>query len=248
MLVPHHNRKHFFNETFFDVINTERKAYWLGFLYADGANCDKARNVSLSVSEIDAYILDCLKQDMGSDHKIYVKTSSGFKGKPIHMLLFCSVYLCNSLMKQGCIPRKSLTLKFPTTTQVPEHLHNHFIRGYFDGDGSFSFRVVKNKISAKGTVNIISSEDFCRKLKDILNKFLPIGGYINTHTCESGHKVFYLTLNGGNQVIQFMDWIYQDATIFLNRKREKYREFLISRNQTMSLRLKNTYQPHFVNF
>lgn len=245
---PHHNRKHFFDEQYFDIINTEEKAYWLGFLYADGANCDKGKNVSLSVSEVDAYMLERLKQNIGSDHKIYIKLSSGFKGKPIHMLLLNSVYLCDSLARQGCIPRKSLTLKFPTVEQVPVDLLRHFVRGYFDGDGSFCSRVTKNKTSLKGEVSIVSSEMFCEKMKEVLNQLFSIGGYIKTHTCPSGQETFYFVLNGGNQVIQFMDWIYKDATIFLDRKREKYRQFLINRNITMPLRFKNTYQQHFVNF
>lgn len=38
------------------------------------------------------------------------------------------------LSKHGCVPNKSLILKFPTT--LPNELVNDFIRGYFDGDGS----------------------------------------------------------------------------------------------------------------
>ena len=47
----------------------------------------------------------------------------------------------NDLIKQGCVPRKSLILTFPNTNQVPENLINHFIRGYFDGDGSISYGI-----------------------------------------------------------------------------------------------------------
>lgn len=236
------------NESFFDIIDTEEKAYWLGFLYADGANCDKAGNVSLSLTETDAHMLKRLQTAIGSDHKIYVKHSSGFKGRPIHCLVMCSVYLCGSLSKQGCVPRKSLTLQFPTVAQVPEHLLRHFVRGYFDGDGSFSTSQRKDKTTVTGYVSIISSRGFCDSLRRVVNAESPIGGYVKTHRCASGEVVYYYVLNGANQVIAFMDWIYQDASVYLPRKRERYRQYLLQRNETMGLRLKRAFVPHVVNW
>lgn len=44
--------------------------------------------------------------------------------------------MVNDLEKLGCVSNKSLILKFPTKEQVPENLTSHFLRGYFDGDGS----------------------------------------------------------------------------------------------------------------
>lgn len=245
--MPHHNRRHFFNQAYFDQIDTEEKAYWLGFLYADGANCDKAANVSMGLAECDAYMLGHFQRAIGSDHKIYIKRSSGYAGTPIHCLIVCSRYLCDSLSKQGCTPRKSLTLQFPTEEQVPKHLARHFIRGYFDGDGSISTGYKQNKKTATAYVSVISSHKFCESIKEIVNKDVPIGGVIKTHRCASGREVFYYVLNGGNQVIAFMDWLYKDATISLDRKREKYRQFLIARNETMPLRFKNIFIPHVVD-
>lgn len=34
-------RKYSVNEIFFEVINTEEKAYWLGFIFADGCVLDR---------------------------------------------------------------------------------------------------------------------------------------------------------------------------------------------------------------
>jgi hypothetical protein len=246
--MSHHNRKHFFDETYFDVIDTEAKAYWLGFLYADGANCDKARNVSLSLTESDAYMLKLLQKELKSDHKIFVKHGSGFVGKPTHMLLMHSVYLCDSLSKQGCTPRKSLDLQFPTQAQVPTKLLRHFIRGYFDGDGSFSTNMKKNKKTLSGQVSIVSSKSFCEELKRLIDAHRKIDGYVKLHRCASGKEVFYYILNGANQIIDFMDWLYKDATVYMARKRDRYRQFLVSRNATMPLRFKHTFVPHDVSW
>ncbi len=247
MLTAHHSRTHFFNETFFDIIDTEEKAYWLGFLYADGANCDKANNVSLSLTESDAEMLIKLQKAIGSDHKIYVRVSNKSKN-PVHTLLLCSKYLCSSLSKQGCTPRKSLTLQFPTEEQVPKHLLNHFVRGYFDGDGSFYVSKRKGKTTITGYASVVSSEAFCTSLKTELNKILPIGGCVKEHKCKSGKLVYYFNLNGASQVISFMDWMYNEATVYLPRKRERYHNWLTERNKTMPLRLKYSFVPHCITF
>lgn len=57
------------------------------------------------------------------------------------------------LIKQGCIPNKSLVLTFPNKHQVPENLINHFIRGYFDGDGSISYGI-RERYSVRKKQNV----------------------------------------------------------------------------------------------
>ncbi len=244
MITPYHSRRHIFSEDYFDAIDTEPKAYWLGFLYADGANCDKARNVSLSLAEVDRDHIVRFQRVIDSDHKIFVKHSSGFAGSPIHCLVLHSTYLCASLARQGCTPRKSLTLQFPTPEQVPPHLLRHFVRGYFDGDGSFYTSHRRGKVTTTGYVSIGSSRAFCDALREVVNGVMPIGGVVKRHKCKSGQEVFYYNLNGAKQVIGFMDWIYDSATVYLPRKREKYREFLVQRNQTMPARFVRSYVPH----
>ena len=51
-------RKYPIQEDFFDVIDTEEKAYVLGLLYADGYNNTDRNSVSLSLKESDKEILE----------------------------------------------------------------------------------------------------------------------------------------------------------------------------------------------
>lgn len=74
----------------------------------------------------------------------------------------------DDLIKHGCIPNKSLKLKFPTT--VPDKLIRHFVRGYFDGDGS----IAKNE----DRCTLISTQEFCDELKKIVKELLSVNSSI----------------------------------------------------------------------
>lgn len=63
----------------------------------------------------------------------------------------------NDLKRLGCTEQKSLNLTFPTKEQVPPHLLHHFIRGYFDGDGSISLYNNDYHVSIVGTESFIKS-------------------------------------------------------------------------------------------
>ena len=128
--------------------------------------------------------------------------------------------MSQSLIKLGCTPRKSMTLKFPNEEQVPKHLHRHFIRGYFDGDGCI--------VCGKGGLNlgIVSTEDFCVGIKKSIS-VLNVGGSIVGKKFISENKpTRILTYTGSVQAKIVMDWLYKDATVFLIRKRKKYESYL----------------------
>ena len=74
--------------------------------------------------------------------------------------------LHDSLIKQGCVPNKSLILTFPDINVVSEDLVRHFIRGYFDGDGCLSFN--KNKYCTPN-ISILGTKQFLEKLETISN-------------------------------------------------------------------------------
>lgn len=74
--------------------------------------------------------------------------------------------LSDDLTKLGCFQNKSLELKFPTNKQVPDKLIHHFMRGYFDGDGSICFGQGQLRFS------IIGTEDFLLKYEKIILKVL----------------------------------------------------------------------------
>lgn len=133
-LNPKIYRLYNFNEKYFDIIDTQERAYFLGFLYADGYNNIKQGRIQIALQWRDFDILEKLQNNLKSNYIINCNIFNGFKQC---FLSINSRYLSNQLTKLGMLHKKSLILKFPTEDQVPKHLIRHFIRGYFDGDGCF---------------------------------------------------------------------------------------------------------------
>lgn len=133
-------RKYALDDTFFDVIDTEAKAYWLGFITADG--CVQAgavgtagwqrHQVSVKLKASDAGHLEKLKADLAAENPIYFDPQAT-KGHPAAGISFSSQRLVGSLIRLGVTPRKSLTLM---PWSGPPDLMRHYWRGVFDGDGT----------------------------------------------------------------------------------------------------------------
>ena len=196
-----------FNDDYFETIDTEDKAYFLGLLFADG-NIYTARNrVQITLANEDAYILQTFAKAIGYTGKMYIDREKYSK------LILPSKKMCEDLTKLGCTPNKSLTLEFPT--EVPNELLHHFIRGYFDGDGHIS----KNKklVNPYYHINLTSSEQFVDKLKNVLKEQNVITGTSYKRYKDkpiSAHTVHVMNKSAKS----FGSYIYKDATVYLNRK------------------------------
>ena len=108
-------------------------------MYADG-NVRKRKNQSIIQIKVnDHEIIEKFIKSINGNMSVSHYTNS--VGKTISAIHLTSDKMFSDLIKQGCIPNKSLILTFPNKYQVPENLINHFIRGYFDGDGSISYGI-----------------------------------------------------------------------------------------------------------
>jgi intein/homing endonuclease len=215
------HRKYAINENFFDVIDTEDKAYFLGFLYADGCNHQKSNYVSLSLKNIDKEILlklaKLIFKDNYQDRIIDRDRSSEGKGLE-SILSISSKHMCQQLDKLGCMQAKTFKLTYPEW--IPNNLHSHFIRGYFDGDGSIYVNTIKGRGSS---VKVTSTLNFVTGIKNIISKEIEINCSIYEH---SKSKVYDFNTSGDRQVKKFLDWIYKEANIFLKRKHDQYLQLL----------------------
>lgn len=115
----------------FKIIDSEEKAYWLGFLYADGCMSENSR-IGIMLKSSDINHLEKLKSFLEWDNEIKVRQNGKYSRCE---LVFRCKPMFNDLLSLGCHPKKSKDLDFPTIEQVPKQFLYHFIRGYCDGDG-----------------------------------------------------------------------------------------------------------------
>lgn len=221
------NRKYTYNVDFFQEINNKYKAYWLGFLYADGnvylqkgKSGFKSGTVEVTLKREDEYHLYNFNTDIGGNLLIEQRVITlNDKKYEASRLSISSKKMSMDLINHGCIPNKSLKLKFPNT--VPENLLNHFIRGYIDGDGNIAFYTYEEtdsfRISVLGTYEFLSS----------LKIFLEGKGIKSSNVFKSNSKAFILNFYGRDNLVKLYNYLYNDAGVFLGRKIDNFRKALI---------------------
>lgn len=214
------SKKYYYDENFFELIDTEEKAYWLGFLYADGyVSCRKYNHIlGISLAEKDFHHLEKLNNSLKSNVPIatYITKNGYNPGTKYCRLIFCGKKIFNDAISQGIVEQKTNKLKPPQN--IPEELYRHYIRGYMDGDGSItlSSTIMAYKIRLLGTYDI---------LVDIENHLLS---KINIHKVSKYYKrkseqtVMQYEIGGNLQVRKVLDFLYEDATIYLDRKYDRY--------------------------
>lgn len=188
---------HSYNEDIFDNIDSEAKAYWLGYIFADGTNQFKSLNFRIAEEKLKH--IKALAEFIGDDpnrikiddkyaiYKIYSKT------------------IFEKLNKLGLISPKPES-KFPT---IEASLYHHFLRGYLDGKGSISQneKTRECKFTMSGNENILNNI--------IAN--VPLDLKISTNS--SGYK--QIVISGNIRFINFCEWLYKDSTIYLDVRCEK---------------------------
>ena len=166
-VVDHQNHKFDFDRRIFQHIDNEKKAYWLGFIYADGSvyksKDNKSHHLTIKLSSKDIEHLAKFKKDFELPHNIKIKNENSFGGGfESAMIRISSKEIVNDLINHGCIPNKTFVIQFPN---IDEKYYSHFIRGYFDGDGSISVNEDNNK-----QFTIVGNYDMLSTIQNILIK------------------------------------------------------------------------------
>lgn len=218
-------RKFSFNYNYFDSIDCESKAYFLGLLYADGSN-SKRGYVKIALQEKDCDILRSFSKEIKFTGKLkrIEYNDKNINHQNQYELRLAKRYFSDNLIRLGCYPKKSLILDFPNESQVPNNFIHHFIRGYFDGDGSVGIYSPKKYPQRKNVyLRITSTLNFCEKLKQIIDD-KSIASCIVNHKCNDITKT--LTIGGVKSSKIFIDWLYKDANFYMKRKKEKCMQIL----------------------
>lgn len=200
------------NEFYFSKIDTEEKAYWLGFLYADG--CVHSNNNEISLNITDKEHIEKFKQAIGAiNHNITEINDDRWKNaKTLYQFSIKDAQLHKDLIHWGCVPQKTLTIeKIPN---IPRDYVSHFIRGYFDGDGSLHYLQGTNNYRISFTSG---SASFLKDIQKELEVNLSLSQEKNTNT-------YQLQISGRKQIERILNYLYNNSTnsIRLDRKYDSY--------------------------
>lgn len=195
----------------FHIIDCEEKAYWLGFMIADAYVTNKQLVLQLAQKDLE-HIIN-FKNFINTNIKIYSKlTKLNGKEYKSYRCSISSKKFVNSLLKYNIYPNKSLTTSIPKT--IPSQYINHYIRGIFDGDGSIHFN--RNKLH----FSIISSCKLAKQIQNILVKSCKLNyTKLYTRISKTNKKYCYLKYCGNKQIKKIYSFLYQNANIFLKRKK-----------------------------
>lgn len=205
------------NENYFSKIDTSNKAYILGLIYADGFIGDSNSN-NLSITQKDKEVLDFVKEEMNYTGQIRKGNKGGFENsQDLYVINFSNKKICDDLRKLGVYTNKSLTIsKIP---DIDKNLKKHFLRGYFDGDGSITLytkKTTKNKKTyfyEKGKMSIIATD---KMIEDFIRTF-NITKY--SVSKSKTYELKYIHINAKSELEYMYNLMYDEALFYNKRKK-----------------------------
>lgn len=204
----HRQEKYSFNIHYFNELDSEEKAYWLGFIFADGY-IDVRNMLGIEIHEKDKDHLYKFKESINSTHPIHTYTKNSTFGvqtlsrimlpfnKNIKVLNNYGIY--KNKTHEGC------------PQNIPEKYIKDFIRGLLDGDGC----IHKTKYGRR--FNWVSFSGNIKTLEFIMNNFQG-KWYVTKRFPDKKDNIYDITLVRKNECLNFLHWLYDDVTIYLERK------------------------------
>lgn len=217
-----------YNSEYFNEVDSPTKAYWLGFLYADGYTTNDDRwGLELMVSD-KPHMQNLLNE---------IEYTGSIKDRKRDNTETCSFLIknkamTNSLISKGVVPRKTEILEFPSKDILNPIYYKDFIRGFFDGDGCVVYQIKtaprkdrNNKIYDRLSKEVsfcCKSERFINKLNEIL---LENDICFNSFTDIKHNNLHYIRTAKLDTIKKFFDFIYKDS-FEENRLKRKYDKFI----------------------
>lgn len=199
-----------FTKNYFSEIDSFDKAYWLGFIAADGNIRKDLLKLRIEIHIKDISHLIKFRQDINGNMPI--KTVEKEKHNSCYLDVNCK-NLCKDLGKFGIVPNKSLILNI-NWDKIPDELIKYVIRGYFDGDGSLNLYTARGynewELSFIGTQNTLN---FIMEKLDISKTI---------YTCG---RAFRIAIKAKKEIYKSLRYFYNDDLIFLDRKFQKVLNF-----------------------
>lgn len=228
--------KYTIDESYFDVIDTEDKAYFLGLLYADGCNYEDG-TVKIDLIESDKDILLALKEKIKSTRPLsyYKAETKIINGEPYNCQPTCrfiinNKHVSNVLSNYGIVFHKSQYCEYIKDGIVPDNLFHHWVRGIIDGNGGLSNWIDneftghrKFKLYFCGTIDVVT------KIAELLQNKFNCTPTITDRYPDRDNNNLQFEICGNQLIRKACDWLYKDAHYYLKRKYNEY-ELLIQEN------------------
>lgn len=211
-------KKYQVNSDFFKKWSPQM-AYVLGFIGADGNICHSGKAHTLHIACDDQDIIEKIKIVLNYSGPVHLKPR--FNGKVSYSLRICDQEIFKDLNKLGVTERKSLTL---TPPDIPTKLARHFIRGYFDGDGSIS--LTNTKYPSRLVLNFYTASLNMANFLFQKIKILLKDTYRGKIRIAMAHQKtpYYVIHTGHKAAVVLFNYMYLDANIYLERKYKKFIE------------------------
>lgn len=202
-----------FNEHAFDALDNEQVCYWLGFIFADGYVAEEG--VRINIKRSDEQHLHKFKAFLQADQPI-VQSFTSTKGvqHPRSSIMISNRKLAQQLSDLGIQVDRPDPLR--AISKIPNDLLCHWFRGMFDGDGC-AHETRRLTFLSQEPILIVLKHELMKRSLIAQRPSFPNGPSIHG---VSENRIFRLSISGFTQCRRVADYLYQDATVWMERKRD----------------------------
>ena len=206
----------FMKEEYFEKIDTEAKAYFLGLLFTDGnvfIGKKEINQITLELTVRDVEILEKLKKELNTNNKITYRKNPN-RSETVSLRVF-SKKMVDDLSQYGIIPQKTKKTNHLPLDLIPDNLKKDFIRGLIDGDGSVFYHGENKKYL--GVTFCSYNRNICEELKNICDSLIGVKTNHKVYT-EKNKNISRVTYTKQDVTKQLVTVLYKDSSYYLTRK------------------------------
>ena len=228
-LYTHHTSNRRIRHDFFKNISTELQAYLLGFYTADGSIDEKRKTFRIHLSIKDSELVYLYKDIISPDARLFSVAdnykTTGRDGKEItgHGSIgvdISSAILVNDLVELGIGYKK--TYSDLTIPNIPENLIRHFVRGFFDGDGSISTYLACEKGKKDRVRCGIQIDSKTKILLENIQLFFKNNNIKFNLIYLKRDDMYRISTSSREEIKKLYLLFYKDSYFYLSRKFNKF--------------------------
>lgn len=200
-----------YNEEYFSKIDNPSKAYWLGFIYADGC-IDRYDRLHINLAEYDKNHLQKFLDELSSN--IEIRKRNGYINLSIK-----NKNIVRDLYNLGVNYNKTYDSRIP---KIEDKYINHWLRGYFDGDGSIGLykdKTMKYGYMPKANISVLSND-----MTKFISSILTSNNIRHSINKDSKSKINHINVRSISSILSFFEFLYEDSNIEnrMDRKNDKF--------------------------